>query len=234
MMRGIFIIYMVKVVQKYRFLIVLQIMLFLPGWINSHITYMTLPAPLQQFDYQLFHLINSEWNNSLFDAVLPFLREANFWLPFYLFLLLLVTFNFGKQGGWWVLMIILTAVLSDILSSSVLKENLMRLRPCQDPSINGMIRILVNYCPRSSSFPSSHAVNHFAAATFIYQTLKFNSKWWRLIFLWAFAIIYAQVYVGVHYPVDVFCGALIGMTLGWITSYIFNSRIGLQPLPKQE
>ena len=63
----------------------------------------------------------------------------------------------------------------------------MRLRPCQDLSINQYIRILVNYCPQSSSFPSSHAVNHFAAATFIYQTLKFSSKWWRLMFVWAFA-----------------------------------------------
>lgn len=195
---------------------------------------MSLLEQLKQLDYNLFRHINGQWTNSLFDSVLPYLREANFWLPFYLFLLLLVTFNYGKQSIWWVLMILLTATISDLLSSSVLKETFFRLRPCQDPAINTYINILVNYCPRSSSFPSSHAVNHFAAATFIYQTLKFSSKWWALIFAWAFSIIYAQVYVGVHYPFDVLSGALIGTFIGWTTSYIFNTRIGLQPLSKQE
>lgn len=130
-------------------------------------------------------------------------------------------------------MILLTATVSDLISSSFLKETFFRLRPCQNPEINVYIRVLVNYCPQSSSFPSSHAVNHFAAATFIYQTLKFSSKWWKLVFVWAFAIAYAQVYVGVHYPIDVFGGSLIGVFIGWVSSYIFNSRIGLQPLTKQ-
>ncbi|MGE5109110.1 MAG: phosphatase PAP2 family protein [Sphingobacteriales bacterium] len=194
---------------------------------------MSLPEQLKHWDHQLFHYINGQWNNSYFDSVLPFLRESNFWLPFYLFLLLLVTFNYGKQSIWWVLMILLTATVSDLISSSFLKETFFRLRPCQNPEINVYIRVLVNYCPQSSSFPSSHAVNHFAAATFIYQTLKFSSKWWKLVFVWAFAIAYAQVYVGVHYPIDVFGGSLIGAFIGWVSSYIFNSRIGLQPLTKQ-
>lgn len=191
---------------------------------------MSIPEQLKHWDYQLFHYINGQWTNSFFDSVLPFLRESMFWLPFYLFLLLLVTFNYGKQSIWWILMILLTATLSDLISSSFLKETFLRLRPCQDPAINEYVRILVKRCPVSSSFPSSHAVNHFAAATFIYQTLKLSSKWWRLMFVWAFAIIYAQVYVGVHYPIDVFCGSLIGIFIGWLTSFIFNSRIGLQPL----
>ncbi|MBI2729969.1 MAG: phosphatase PAP2 family protein [Sphingobacteriales bacterium] len=192
-----------------------------------------LPEPLNQWDHKLFHAINGQWNNSFFDSVLPFLREANFWIPLYLFLLLMITFSFGKQSTWWILTFVFTVVFSDLLSSSVLKETIFRLRPCQDPSLAGTINILVNYCPKSSSFPSSHAVNHFAIATFIYQTLKFTSKWWGLIFLWAFAIIYAQVYVGVHYPFDVFCGSLIGITIGWLTSYIFNTRIGLHQQTKQ-
>jgi undecaprenyl-diphosphatase len=208
-------------------------MLFLCGFLNSRITIMSLLDQLKHWDYNLFHQINGEWSNSFFDAVLPYLREANFWIPFYLFLLLFTTLNYKKQGFWWVLMMIFTATLSDLFSSSVLKETFFRLRPCQDPAINSTIHILVNYCPGSSSFPSSHAVNHFAAATFIYQTLKSSSKWWKLVYVWAFVIIYAQVYVGVHYPLDVSGGAVIGIFLGWTTSYIFNTRIGLQPLPKQ-
>ena len=188
---------------------------------------MSLPDSLQYWDFQLFQYINSKWNNDLFDAVLPFVRESTFWLPLYLFLLLLVSFNFGKQSIWWILMAILTVSLSDIISSSFLKENLFRLRPCQDPAINDMVRIMIKRCPVSSSFPSSHAVNHFTAAMFIYQTLKFTSKWWALLFVWAFFIIYAQVYVGVHYPVDVFCGAIIGCFIGWFFASVFNKKLKL-------
>lgn len=195
---------------------------------------MSLIEQLHELDLSLFRHINEQWTNNTLDSILPFLREAGFWLPFYLFLLLLVAFNFGKQSIWWILTVLFTAAASDLISSSVLKESIFRLRPCQDPSMIMYVRVLVNYCPQSSSFPSSHAVNHFAAATFIYQTLKFTSKWWRLMFLWAFVIIYAQVYVGVHYPFDVLGGTFIGILIGWFTSYIFNSRIGLQPLTSKQ
>jgi undecaprenyl-diphosphatase len=90
----------------------------------------------------------------------------------------------------------------------------------------------VAYCPESSSFTSSHAVNHFAAAMFIFTTFRKSLSWkWALLFIWAFLISYAQVYVGVHFPFDVFCGAIVGVILGYIPAKIFNTTIGLE-MPK--
>ena len=81
-----------------------------------------------------------------------------------------------------------------------------------------------------SSFTSSHAVNHFAAAMFIFTTFrKAVSPKWAYIFVWAFAISYAQVYVGVHFPFDTICGAIVGVILGYIPAIIFNKKIGLLP-----
>ena len=51
-----------------------------------------------------------------------------------------------------------------------------------------------------------------------------------LMFVWAFAICYAQVYVGVHFPLDVICGAIVGVIIGYIPAKIFNTKIGLLPL----
>ena len=98
------------------------------------------------------------------------------------------------------------------------------------------IRILVNYCPMSSSFTSSHACNHFAMACFVFFTLRQTGKWWIAIFIWAFLVSYAQVYVGVHYPVDVLGGALLGSLIGFGTSRIFRWQSGtlnLQPYNHQ-
>ena len=101
---------------------------------------LTIWQQINNLDHRLFQLINQQGSSSFLDFVLPFLREAQFWMPFYLFLLVFATLNFGIKGWWWSLAIVLTAALCDLVSSHLIKENIFRLRPCQDPS---MIRTLL-------------------------------------------------------------------------------------------
>jgi undecaprenyl-diphosphatase len=191
-----------------------------------------LPEAIKQLDYHLFAKMNGQWHNSFFDVFFPFIREPTVWVPLYFFLVVFVTLNFKTRGWIWVLFFLLNVALSDTVSSRLIKENFIRLRPCHDPALFGHIRFLVAYCPESSSFTSSHAVNHFAAAMFIFTTFrKTISPAWALLFLWAAAISYAQVYVGVHFPFDVFCGTIAGLILGYIPATIFNRKFGLE-LPK--
>lgn len=129
---------------------------------------------------------------------------------------------------WWAIIAGCTATLSNFISSDIIKENIWRVRPCNDPLLADNIRLLLSYKPQSSSFTSSHAVNHFALAAYFYYTLKDHIGRWSLIFfVWAFAIIYAQVYVGVHFPLDVLCGGLIGFILGYLPARNFNRNYGL-------
>ena len=194
-----------------------------------------LPDAIKQFDYILFARMNGQWHNSFFDVFFPFIREPEVWVPFYFFLVLFATFNFKTRGWFWVLFFLFNVMLSDYVSSTLIKDNFFRLRPCHDPFLFGHIRFLVAYCPVSSSFTSSHAANHFAAAMFIFTTFRKSvSSKWAILFLWAFAISYAQVYVGVHFPFDIFCGGIVGVILGYIPAKIFNSIIGLKrPNEKQ-
>lgn len=179
-------------------------------------------------DRGLFRLINYKWSNTFFDWLMPWLRNSTVWAPLYLFLILFVLINYKKNGWWWVLLAIVTVSLSDIISSHIIKEHIIRLRPCNDPSIADWVRVLVGYRPQSSSFTSSHATNHFAMAMFTFITLRHQfKKWAALFFLWAFSICYAQVYVGVHFPLDVTCGALIGILIGYLTGKLFNKNYGL-------
>ena len=192
---------------------------------------LTFWQQIQPFDTWLLTHINQDWGNSFLDTVLPFMRETLFWIPLYLFLVLFVTINFGVRGFWWLLGIVLTAVVSDIISSQVIKEYIMRVRPCQDDSVAQHIRFFINYCPKSSSFTSSHSVSHFAQAMFFFLTLRsIIGKWAGLFFCWAFVIAYTQVYVGVHYPFDVFCGSLLGCGIGFATGKLFNKKIGILSL----
>ena len=189
---------------------------------------MFLPDAVTRFDYRLFSKVNGQWHTPFLDEFIPFIREPFVWMPFYFFLVLFTTINFKLKGLYWTLFFILNAIISDYVSSTIIKGNFLRIRPCHDPAIAGTIRFLVSYCPESSSFTSSHAVNHFAAAMFIFTTFrKVVSPKWAYLFLWALLISYAQVYVGVHFPFDVFCGAIVGLILGYIPAKIFNSKIGL-------
>ena len=184
-----------------------------------------------QGDYWLFSRINQDWTCSFLDTFLIFIREAELWVPFYLFLLLFVTLNFGKKGWLWSFYLVMTVIISDLISSHLIKDHLVfRLRPCGNPIWADSMRFLANYCPSSSSFTSSHACNHFAMAFFIFHTLKHTSRWWGLVFVWAFFISYAQVYVGVHYPLDVFCGGIVGSLIGWPVSRLFRMQAGTLPL----
>jgi membrane-associated phospholipid phosphatase len=179
-----------------------------------------------QFDYWLFSKINQQWTSSFFDSFFILIREAEFWAPFYLFLLFFAVLNFSKKGWWWILGFILTVSLSDIISSHIIKEVIFRPRPCADSVIGPYVRFIARYCPVSSSFTSSHACNHFAMANFIFLTLKPTGRWWGLIYFWAACISYAQVYVGVHYPSDIFCGAIVGLFIGYYMSRFFTSKVG--------
>ncbi len=176
-------------------------------------------------DKSLFRLINQRWHNDFFDWLLPVVRHANYSVPLYVFLLLFVIVNFKKKAWPWVLFAALLPAVTDLISSKLLKGTFPRLRPCNDPEMADGLRFLLSYRPQSSSFPSSHAVTHFAMAVFFYFTLKnIIGRWALLFFLWAFIIIYAQVYVGVHFPIDVICGAFTGSIIGYILSYIFNKK----------
>lgn len=183
---------------------------------------------LINYDKHLFRIINNQWSNAFFDWLMPWLRNSNVWVPLYLFLLLLVTINFKKTGWWWVVFAAGTVILSDFVSSKIIKENIIRLRPCNDLSIADWVHVLVGYRPQSSSFTSSHAANHFSIGTFLYITLSEKFKNWPfLFFFWAFSISFAQVYVGVHYPIDIFCGGVIGILIGYLSGKSFNKNYGL-------
>lgn len=193
---------------------------------NLHLILLTFWQQIQPVDVWLLTHINQQWSNTVFDALLPLFRETLFWTPLYLFLAVYGVQQFKIRGWWWILGGILTAAVSDLISSHLIKGTIFRLRPCQDPSVADHIRFIINYCPHSSSFTSSHATTYFAQGLFFFLTLRKITPWSALFLLWAAMIAYTQVYVGVHYPFDVLCGALTGCGIGWSIARLFHTQIG--------
>lgn len=185
---------------------------------------------INQWDKLLLKHINSEWHTNFLDGLLPALRNQFTWLPLYLFLILFIVVNYKKTRWWWIAFAVATVIVTNFISSGLLKQNFIRLRPCNDSSIASWIRLFKGiYLPQSSSFVSSHAANHFGMATFFYITLKKNFKIWPLLFfVWAAGISYAQMYIGVHYPTDILGGTIVGLSIGYFIGQRFNKQYGLK------
>jgi len=197
--------------------------------------FMGIVTGIEEWDRSLFNKLNSEWTNPFFDQLMPFLRTSNHWLPLYLFLLVFATLNFKGKGFWWFVIFICTIALTDMMGTHIFKHNVERLRPCNDPEMMLNLRLLVENCSGGhQSFISNHAANHFGMATFFYLTFrKVIPKWAWIGFPWAFMVAYSQIYVGVHYPLDVIAGAILGLCVGNLTSYIFNKRFGFTTFDNQ-
>jgi len=166
---------------------------------------------LYSIDKAVFFFINRTISNPVLDWLMPFLTDLNkhkLAIAIAVLLWLWLMIRGGKTGRTAGILLVLSIIVSDQFSSSVLKNFIGRLRPCH--VLQG-VRLLVD-CGSGFSFPSSHAVNNFAGATILsHYYRKYAWGWFSLASL----IALSRPYIGVHYPSDIAGGALIG----WACAY---------------
>lgn len=188
---------------------------------------------LLEYDQILFRLINGVWIHPVADAILTYARNKFIWLPLYMFILSFLIINFRVKGLIYFLGILVVVGFCDQLSSNFLKPLVDRDRPCDNPELEEYVRTLIDCGGRS--FPSSHATNHFGIAAFLSMLFgRIFRPIYAVAFAWALVISYAQVYVGVHYPLDVFVGGLLGTLLGlfvfWLVKQLLKMK-GVEEVP---
>jgi undecaprenyl-diphosphatase len=164
------------------------------------------------WDTGMFRLINEPWPSPTLDGLLVFVTHwKNFRLPFVLAAALLFLLA-GLRGRRFVLLALLTVLVADAVSTYAVKYPVWRARPCITLE---EVRLLVG-CVNSPSFPSNHAVNASALATIVAleSRLLLMPAW-----ILALLVAYSRIYVGVHYPLDVICGAALGVSMAFLLSW---------------
>ncbi|NND06181.1 MAG: phosphatase PAP2 family protein [Saprospiraceae bacterium] len=183
-------------------------------------------AGIVEWDQWMFLSING-WENAFLDQIVPLYRHKLFWIPFYVFIVSFLVKNFPKNGLWMVLFAVITIGISDTASSQWIKKSVQRLRPCNDNTISKQVELRVR-CGGGYSFTSSHATNHTALAFYLIILFQGMRKWWGwLLILWALSVGWSQIYVGVHYPLDVLAGSVLGAVIGTMLAWLYQTRFTL-------
>lgn len=150
--------------------------------------------------------------SSTFDPFWILVSEKWFWIPLYVIFLYFLYKNFNKKSLFYILLFVALGITASDQIANIFKFGFERLRPCHDPSLEGLLREVK--CGGKFGFYSAHSSNSFFVAT--YLTILLGKKIKQLpyfLFVWAAIVAYSRVYLGMHFPGDIIIGAIMGILL---------------------
>ena len=160
---------------------------------------------IKNLDREITIFLNNLSHQSI-DGIMILFSNKYLWIPLYLFLIYWL-WHFDKKNFKLNLFLCVSVVIiSDFITSSIMKPFFERLRPCNDPSLEGIINV-ISGCGKKYSFASSHASTTFSLASIFYII---SNKKIRMLFFWSILIGYSRIYLGVHFFLDVIFGFLVG------------------------
>lgn len=176
---------------------------------------------LVHYDKELFLFLNN-LGTSQWDGFWLFLTNKWNSIPLYVLLGFFTYKSFGLKRLLMIMVAIALLILVTDQLANFFKYGVQRLRPCHDPTISGLMRLVKSSCGGKFGYFSAHAANSFAVAVFFTSLLRPKYKFigiWLII--WALVVAYSRIYIGVHYPLDVFTGLIIGAFLGGLFLQLF-------------
>lgn len=171
---------------------------------------------LNNIDTEIFLFFNS--HHTLFlDRFMTLFTGRFIWVPMYAMVLVIMLRALRpRQAMMYIVALVVAIALTDQTCASVIRPLVERLRPSNlENPLSAFTQIVGGYRGGSYGFPSCHAANSFALATFLALTVR-RRGFVAFIMGWALVNSYSRLYLGVHYPGDLFVGAIIGSTFAWI------------------
>jgi len=163
---------------------------------------------LISLDTRLFLFLNG-LHTPFLDVLMYNVSKVWIWIPLYLGVVAFIIKKWKMESIWIILSIVICVVLTDQLTN-LTKEFFGRLRPSHEPDLQGMVHHVKGYMGGRFGFVSGHSSNVFGFALLSSFILK-QKIYTPIIFIWAAIVAYSRIYLGVHYPLDILGGMILGM-----------------------
>ena len=136
------------------------------------------------------------------------------WIPLFLFIIILLFLNYSRKETFWIALSFLSMLMMLTVVIFISKATIGRLRPINDSEINTLLRVITK--PSDFSFISGHAASSFSIATLALLYLRNKITRTYLLLIWPILFSYSRIYLGVHFPLDIIAGMLVGIFFAWI------------------
>jgi undecaprenyl-diphosphatase len=164
------------------------------------------------------------WLNSVAgpqtSPIAGWLSNKYIWIPWYALLIWLLYSKLPwRRASWVIFAAVMCFTAADAIGYRVIKPGFARLRPCYESALAPKLHLESRDCGGKYGFVSSHASNTAAAAMLVGFGLRGVGvrRWlWPLLAIWVLAVSASRVALGVHYPTDIFFGAVLGVLVSLV------------------
>ncbi|WP_319510645.1 phosphatase PAP2 family protein [uncultured Draconibacterium sp.] len=172
---------------------------------------MELLQRILELDQDLFLFLNG-LHNDFWDPIMVMVTRQEIWIPFFASIMFYIVKNYRTKT---LLVLIALALLITVTDqfSNIIKDSFQRFRPVHDPFIGHLVHEVMGK-GGPYGFVSAHAANSVAMLVLVSRIFK-NRTFYFVMLSWVLIFCYSRIYVGVHYPLDLICGGLVGWLIGW-------------------
>lgn len=188
---------------------------------------MYLPLSIIDLDQKALLALNFDGGNAL-DSIMWLASDKLVWLPLYAVMIWLLWRRFGWRQTLLIVGLCVVAVALADQISGVFKHYTPKFRPTHTPAIQNDVHTVNGYRGGLYGTVSAHAATLSAVAVITASLLR---RWWWTVIcvLWVLTVCYSRIYLGVHFPLDILFGCLLGVILGWISVVVFRKFVKRYP-----
>lgn len=177
---------------------------------------------LAQWDREAFVFLNNLGVED-YDAFWIFITQPRHWIPLYVVFIGLLLWFLGWKKGFLATFFLICDVLTTVGFTGLVKANVARLRPGNQPLLENLIRVVQE--PHNFSFFSGHAASSFTVTTFMVLALQRQFKWVYIFYIWPVLFALSRIFVGVHYPADILVGAGVGIIIALLFHWLLKQSL---------
>ena len=179
-------------------------------------------STIQNIDFQVLQWFNGS-NNVILDQLALVLTSGFTWIPLYVVLFIVVMRNNETmmQIGLVVGASLLCILFADGFSDGIIKPLAERWRPSNDPLVKYSVQVVDNLRMKDYSFCSAHAANTMSIAVFFSLLVRSRMLTITMI-VWSLVNCWTRLYLGVHYPLDIATGLLLGSVVGFLVYLLYH------------